>query len=530
MSKKLSSYLFTGAAALGGYYLFKDIYTNYNKNLYSKIDKTPNKDKFSTTSLNKNQEAEKKYITRNEIMDHRTKQDRIWVSYKDGVYDITDFVPVHPGGDEKLILAAGAALEPFWEMYSFHKKKDIENTLDKYRIGDLDPKDIMDPNTLPDFSIIKKDFFNRSPFLFQHLQFPYCAEGPADKLSDNFYTPTEYFFVRNHNKVPDVDLEEYTFTLKDSFSGKEIQFSYDEIKNNYEKKKMETITMCTGNRRSQMDNKPKPVKGLSWKNAAIANGIWEGASLRQLLKQMGYDENNSKGKHLIVKGMDKDFQGMNYDVSIPMESVFDSQNEVLLAYKYNNNDIAFEHGYPLRLIIPGYVGVRNVKWLKSIEISDHESTGPYQKKDYKIVPQNVEWDKVNMDSLKPLMKFDINSAILEPEDGAQLEKSKGVLIKGWAIGTYGSPIRTIEVSFDNGNTWEKVENVKYNENHFKKAFGWTLWQHNIEKEKLNSKDNISISVRSEDRDGNKQPTTSEEIWNIRGLMNNSIHKIKINLI
>lgn len=74
---------------------------------------------------------------------HRTIENRVWVSYKDGVYDITDFLKSHPGGSDKLMMVAGGAIEPFWELYSFHKRKDIFDMLNKYKVGDLDPKDIL---------------------------------------------------------------------------------------------------------------------------------------------------------------------------------------------------------------------------------------------------------------------------------------------------------------------------------------------------------------------------------------------------
>jgi sulfite oxidase len=59
---------------------------------------------------------------RSEVQKHRTVRDRIWVTYEDGVYDITEFVKVHPGGSEKIMMAAGGSIEPFWSMYPFHKK------------------------------------------------------------------------------------------------------------------------------------------------------------------------------------------------------------------------------------------------------------------------------------------------------------------------------------------------------------------------------------------------------------------------
>jgi len=154
-------------------------------------------------SVQHNNEPKPKYITRKEVSLHFNNETRIWTSYKDSVYDITDFIKVHPGGEEKIMMVAGGSLEPFWEMYSFHKKEDIVSSLDKYRIGLLDPKDIMDPKNIPNFDFLKKEELWRSPYLKVLQTFPYCAEADETRLFKNFYTPVEDFFIRNHFSVPE---------------------------------------------------------------------------------------------------------------------------------------------------------------------------------------------------------------------------------------------------------------------------------------------------------------------------------------
>lgn len=78
--------------------------------------------------------------TRAEVEKHKTKANRIWVTYKAGVYDITDFLAAHPGQD-KILMAAGGSIEPFWAMYAIHNNKHIGVMLEDLRIGNLDPKD-----------------------------------------------------------------------------------------------------------------------------------------------------------------------------------------------------------------------------------------------------------------------------------------------------------------------------------------------------------------------------------------------------
>jgi sulfite oxidase len=84
-------------------------------------------------------------------MKEAREKNKVWVTYKDGVYDLSVFAKNHPGGAEKLLMAKGGPIEPFWEQYPFHKEAQVLDLLSKYRIGDLHEDDILDPNDLPDF-------------------------------------------------------------------------------------------------------------------------------------------------------------------------------------------------------------------------------------------------------------------------------------------------------------------------------------------------------------------------------------------
>lgn len=82
--------------------------------------------------------AELPEYSKEEVAKHRTPEDRVWVTYKDGVYDITDWVDVHPGGKARLMMAAGSAIDPFWSMYQQHNTQQVRGILEEYRIGRLE--------------------------------------------------------------------------------------------------------------------------------------------------------------------------------------------------------------------------------------------------------------------------------------------------------------------------------------------------------------------------------------------------------
>ena len=93
--------------------------------------------------------------------------------------------------------------------------------------------------------------------------------------------------------------------------------------------------------------------------------------------------------------------------------VIDPLNEVMLAYEMNGEDIPSEHGYPLRLVVPGVVGVRNAKWVRALKISDEEAKSTQQKENYKIIKEK-DAKKIDYKKINPIMGYVVNSAIADP--------------------------------------------------------------------------------------------------------------------
>ena len=126
-----------------------------------------------------------KSYTSEEVAKHNEKSKHIWVSYRSGVYDITEFVDQHPGGD-KILMGSGGALEPFWTLFAVHKNKEVMTLLEKYRIGNLDVKDRTKEKQTDD------PYANdpqRHPVLKPRSQKPFNAETPEELLVQSFITP-----------------------------------------------------------------------------------------------------------------------------------------------------------------------------------------------------------------------------------------------------------------------------------------------------------------------------------------------------
>jgi len=194
-------------------------------------------------------------------------------------------------------------------------------------------------------------------------------------------------YERNHNLIPVIDPEDYELTLVPDRSNEdsEVTLYLEDLKKMPSHMVVSAIA-CAGNRRDQLKKEYEKVQGIKWRCGAIGNALYKGVPLRYLfIEKLGLKEQDLKGKHLVATSYDGDFQGKQYQISIPIEEALRSENEVILAYEMNGEDLPAEHGYPVRLIVPGYIGVRNAKWVQSLTISDEEANSVVQRRDYKIV-------------------------------------------------------------------------------------------------------------------------------------------------
>ncbi|KAM4699338.1 sulfite oxidase, mitochondrial [Discoglossus pictus] len=462
--------------------------------------------------------------SREEVRRHASMENRIWVTYAGEVFDITDFVELHPGGS-RILLAAGGALEPFWALYGVHKNEHVMELLQEYKVGVLNPEEKEEPSNLSDPYGHDPA---RHPILKINSQKPFNAEPPPGMLTESFITPNEFFFKRNHLPVPDINPDQYKLEIeRPKGVGQPINLSLSDLKTKFQRYEVTTTLQCAGNRRSEM-NAIKPVKGLDWGSAAISTAHWAGASLRDVLLGAGYTENTAGARHVLFEGLDCDITGVNYGASISYEQAMNKEAEVLLAYEMNGEELPRDHGYPLRVIVPGVVGARNVKWLSKIAVSEEESSSHWQQNDYKGFNPSVDWDTVDFATSPAIQDLPIQSAITYPLPGQKISPSDDdddvITVKGYAWSGGGREVIRVDVSLDGGKTWQVAELIgeKQQAGH---AWAWKLWQ---VKAPLPTKEtDIEIICKAVDSSYNVQPDTVAPIWNLRGVLNNSWHRVRV---
>ncbi|XP_076066084.1 sulfite oxidase isoform X2 [Oratosquilla oratoria] len=458
-----------------------------------------------------------------DVAKHNDMEAGVWVAFKEGVYDITSFIKKHPGGD-KIMMGAGGSVEPFWALYSVHKHKFVLDLLEKYRIGNLSKKDV--GVSIKDLD----DPYASEPY--RHISLkpsskkPFNAEPPLPLLVDNLITPNELFYVRNHLPVPVIDPAEYELEI----SGIEVEekaLTLEDIKK-FPKYTVTATIQCAGNRRSEMV-KVKPVKGLSWGQAAIGNATWSGARLYDVLKAAGLDEDKTEAVHVQFEGLDTDPGNMPYGASIPIEKAMDPRGDVILAYEMNGEEIPRDHGYPIRVIVPGVVGARNVKWLGRIEVSKDESDAHWQQNDYKGFAPSVDWDTVDFKKSPAIQELPVISGICDPVEGEKIKVNEEgkVKVRGYAWSGGGRKIIRVDVSADGGKTWQAADELKSDEAKHPRAWGWSIFTAYVPVSK-DAKE-IQLCAKAVDSQYNVQPENFDNIWNLRGVLANAYHRVNVKL-
>ncbi|XP_053681215.1 sulfite oxidase, mitochondrial [Anopheles nili] len=461
--------------------------------------------------------------TMDEIVKHNSPSSGIWVTYGVGVYDITKFVPKHPGSD-KVMLAAGGAIDPFWHIFQQHNTEEVLSLLESFRIGNLRPDDVVGTKDLHDpWSTEPK----RHPILKPATLKPFNAEPPASILVDSFVTPTQFFYVRNHLPVPDVDVKSYELELENEKTGKGKTIHFKDILN-YPKHSVTATIMCGGNRRSEMMD-VKPIKGLPWGAAAVGNAEWSGAKLCDVLRDMGVREGDDEG-HVQFEGLDTDPTSTPYGASIPLAKAMDPRGDVILAYEMNGQPLNRDHGYPIRVIVPGVVGSRNVKWLGKIVVSRNESTSHWQQNDYKSFSPSTDWDTVDFKTAPAIQNMPVTSAICTPATGEKLAGKDGfVTVKGYAWSGGGSAIVRVDVSADGGKTWTvaKLDETEKGTGPGR-HWSWSLWSADVPV-KPGQKGAVEILSKAVDSNYNTQPESFTNIWNLRGVVGNAYSRVKVTI-
>ncbi|KJK76320.1 hypothetical protein H634G_08380 [Metarhizium anisopliae BRIP 53293] len=368
---------------------------------------------------------------------------------------------------------------------------------------------------------------------------PLNAEPDLSQLvSSGLITPNELHYVRNHGAVPRLLWEFHQ--VKVEYNNTTKIYSMNDIKD-FDVINIPIALACDGNRRKEL-NMMKRSKGFDWGPGGVSCSYWKGPLLRDVLIDAGVPEVppdlGVKRYWVNFEGADELSEG-NYATSIPFEYAMCAQNDILLAYEMNDVPLPPDHGYPIRVIIPGYVGGRCVKWLRKIWISEEENKSHYHIWDNRVLPAFIsEMDGPFAEALfrhpdTACNEQNLNSIIAKPAHGetislSQARKGSSYRIAGIAYDGGGHEVQRVEVSLDNGKTWlyciRRFPETPIR--HGNKYWTWVHWHVDVDVVQLLRAS--GITARCFNVFKNTQPRDPN--WNIMGMMNNCWYTVKMEIV
>ena len=261
----------------------------------------------------------------------------------------------------------------------------------------------------------------------------------------NVITPTEHFFVRCHTMTPEVKLADWKLEVT-GLVDRPGSLTMADLKK-LPRVSMQAVLECAGNGRSFYQPR---MPGAQWKFGSVGNAVWTGVRLRDVLAKFNL---KSGGKHLLFDGADVPIGKMqDFQRTIPVEKGLDP--DTILAYEMNGKPLTAEHGFPLRVVAPGWASDSWVKWLRKIDVLDHEFDGFWMKTAYRHPAQHVApGTAVDPKDMVPVTDLNVKSLIATPNEWAA---PGTVTIKGVAWSN-ASPVTKVDVSVDGGKTWNAAK-------------------------------------------------------------------------
>jgi sulfane dehydrogenase subunit SoxC len=321
-------------------------------------------------------------------------------------------------------------------------------------------------------------------------------------------TPVGLHYLLIHYDIPQVDPSTWRLAV-DGAVRQKLTLDLAELRRRPAAEVVATME-CAGNGRAQLE--PRPVS-QPWLLEAVGTGRWGGISLAALLAEADVAEG---AVEVLFTGLDRGIESDEeqwFQRSLPIAEAL--RPEVLLAYDLNGGPLPPQHGFPLRLLVPGWYGMTNVKWLSRITVLDKPFTGYQQARGYRLRQDPDEPGE-------PLSRIYPRSLMVPPGIPDFMSRERTVprgpcAIEGRAWSGQ-APIAAVEVSVDNGATWRAAELEP-------PELGEWAWRRFSYEWHADEPGRHVLACRARDEAGNEQPLKVP--WNVGGYANNAVQRVVV---
>ncbi len=317
-----------------------------------------------------------------------------------------------------------------------------------------------------------------------------------------FTTPVSRFFVRNHTKTPLLDAAAWKLNIwGDGLTGGAREFTLADLRR-FKPVTRTAFVECAGNARNFFKTQQgQAASGTPWTTGAIGTAHWRGARLSDVLRGAGLSD---RAVDIMPRGLDDEYvtsNGTNYGrVRRPMP-IAKALDDVILAYEMNGEPLPPDHGHPVRLLAPSWVGISSIKWLGDIEVSTAPLYSPWNTSFYRLYG-----DAYPPEGSAPLTRQTLKSAFELPLNATLSGRTRHRLT-GRAWSAEGA-ITRVEVSTDGGASWRSAQLHDHGQ-----RGSWTRWSTPWKPGRPGPAELLS---RATDSTGRTQPETT--VFNTQGYL------------
>ena len=340
--------------------------------------------------------------------------------------------------------------------------------------------------------------------LVVHRTRPLNCETPVPALIGGVVMPNARFYVRNHFETPRLDPASWRLEVS-GLVDRPLRLSLRDLHNMRSETLVATLE-CAGNGRSAFD---PPAEGEQWQYGAVSTAEWTGVPLAEILDRAGL---RPQAREIVFRGADQGDIGdaagpVRFERSLPVTDA--GQSGPLLAYAMNGEPLPLDHGYPVRLIVPGWYAVASVKWLTEIEVIGAPFTGFFQTERY-----IYETGRGGTVAREPVRLQHVRSVITQPSVGQEIPA--GDLVVRGVAWSGAAPIDKVEVSIGTG-PWQNARLIGPRHRH-----SWQWWELLT---RIDSPGRTTLRARATDLAGRTQPDRPQ--WNRLGYGGNAVQDIPL---
>jgi sulfite oxidase len=349
--------------------------------------------------------------------------------------------------------------------------------------------------------------------LIVHEEEPFNAETGAAALAPAL-TATDAFYVRGHGPVPETDATAWRLRVHGDVE-RELDLSLVTLREAFRQREVTATLQCAGHRRAGLMAIRDIPGEAPWGAGATGTATWTGVALADVLALAGP---LPSAAYVGFEGADLCSQpepAERFGGSIPLDKA--GRSEVLLAWAMNGAALPRVHGGPLRVVVPGYIGARSVKWLERIEVRSTPWPGYFQHVAYRLLPED---GTPGPGAGMPLGVVALNSDVLVPADGASVPAGP-VEVRGYAFAGGERHVARVDVSVDGGAAWSQAELLED-----LGRWAWRRWRTTVEL----PPGEHEIVVRAWDSSAATQPEDEAALWNPQGYVNNARPRVRVHVV